>query len=83
MCRCRIILAFFLLNIEIADYFSTGTTLTFDFSGAFAKDMTYSLGWTVFAFILMITGIIKNNKHIRMGSIALFGITTLKGLVML
>ena len=34
------ILAFLLLNIEIADYFSIGPTLTFSFSGNFARDMT-------------------------------------------
>ncbi len=73
-----IILAFLLVNIEVADYFSTGKTLTFDFSGAFAKDMTYSLSWTVFAFVLMIVGIIKENKPVRMGSIGLFGVTILK-----
>jgi hypothetical protein len=31
------VLAFLLLNIEIADYFAEGPTLTFQFSGNFAR----------------------------------------------
>ncbi len=43
-------LAFLLLNIEIADYFSeTGSVLTFQFSGNLGRDMTYSLAWAAFA----------------------------------
>ncbi len=44
-----VILVFLLLNIEIADYFSIGPTLTFSFSGNFARDMTYSIAWALFA----------------------------------
>jgi hypothetical protein len=42
-------LAFSLLNIEIADYFSKpGATLTFELSGSLGQDMTYSIGWALF-----------------------------------
>ena len=51
------LLAFMLLNIEIADYFSEGERLRFEFSGDFARDMTYSLAWGLFAFTVMIIGI--------------------------
>ena len=50
------ILGFLLLNIEIADYFSVGPTLTFSFSGNFARDMSYSIAWAVFAFALLLVG---------------------------
>ncbi len=47
---CGTVLAFLLLNIEIADYFSApGSTLTFEFGGNFARDMTYSIAWALFA----------------------------------
>ncbi|MGA9725719.1 MAG: DUF2339 domain-containing protein, partial [Candidatus Binatus sp.] len=43
---CGTVLAFLLMNIEIADYFSEpGSTLTFELGGNFARDMTYSIGW--------------------------------------
>jgi hypothetical protein len=51
-----IVLAFLLLNIEIADYFSApGSTLTFQFTGNFARDMTYSIAWALFALGLLVT----------------------------
>jgi uncharacterized membrane protein len=54
------VLAFLLLNIEIADYFSpTGSTLTFQFSGDFARDMTYSIAWALFALTLLVVGIVR------------------------
>ena len=54
------VLAFLLVNIEIADYFSEpGSTLTFQFSGDFARDMTYSIAWAVFALVLLVVGIAK------------------------
>src|SRR5207249_6877770 len=50
---------FLLLNIEIADYFSRpdAAALTFQFSGNFARDMSYSIAWALFALLLLIIGI--------------------------
>ena len=55
------VLAFFTVNIEIADYFSTPgvAALTFQFSGNFARDMSYSIAWALFALLLLIVGIRK------------------------
>ena len=59
-----VILVFLLLNIEIADYFSIGPTLTFSFSGNFARDMTYSIAWALFALGLIIAGMrIKQTRR--------------------
>jgi hypothetical protein len=69
------ILAFVLVNIEIADYFSQGKTLSFQFSGNFARDMTYSIAWAIFAFILLIVGINRKLKAPRYAGIGLIGIT--------
>src|SRR5438874_6025892 len=74
------ILAFILLNIEIADYFSKPGTyeLTFHFSGNFARDMSYSIAWALFALLLLIVVIRKRNKAARYASIALLGYVLLK-----
>lgn len=74
------VLAFLLLNIEIADYFSrTGApSLTFQFNGNFARDMSYSMAWAVFALLLLIIGIHKSLKPVRYASIALLSVTILK-----
>lgn len=72
------VLAFVLLNIEIADYFSEGRNLNFQFSGNFARDMTYSIAWAIFAFILLIVGINRKLKAPRYAAIALIGVTLAK-----
>ena len=74
------ILAFFLLNIEIADYFSVpgNHVLTFQFSGNFARDMSYSMAWASFALLLLIVGIRRNRKPVRYASLGLLSVTLLK-----
>lgn len=73
------VLAFLLVNIEIADYFSEpGTTLTFQFSGNFARDMTYSIAWAVFALVLLVAGIMRHARASRYAGLALLGVTILK-----
>jgi uncharacterized membrane protein len=67
---CGIVL-FLLMNIEIADYFSIGPTLTFSFSGNFARDMTYTIAWSVFALALLIIGVTRNVRPVRFVAIGL------------
>ncbi|HXM32862.1 MAG TPA: DUF2339 domain-containing protein [Chthoniobacterales bacterium] len=72
------ILAFLLLNIEIADYFSIGPTLTFSFSGNFARDMTYSIAWALFAFALLLAGMRQKTSWVRYAGVALLVATLAK-----
>lgn len=72
------VLAFLLLNIEIADYFSEGAALTFQFSGSFAREMTSSIGWALFALALLVVGVGKHLRAVRYAGLALLGITLLK-----
>jgi uncharacterized membrane protein len=73
------VLAFLLVNIEIADYFSAlGSTLTFQFSGNFARDMTYSIAWSVFALVLLVAGIARRAPAPRYAGLGLLGVTILK-----
>jgi hypothetical protein len=73
------VLAFLLLNIEIADYFSPpGSTLTFQFSGDFARDMTYSIAWALFALVLLVAGILKKIPAARYAAMGLLCVTLLK-----
>ncbi|HEX7618095.1 MAG TPA: DUF2339 domain-containing protein, partial [Verrucomicrobiae bacterium] len=73
------VLAFLLLNIEIADYFSEpGSTLTFQFRGNFPRDMTYSISWGLFALALLVVGIIKKIPAARYAAMALLCVTLLK-----
>jgi uncharacterized membrane protein len=74
------VLGFLIVNIEIADYFSAPGTaaLTFQFSGNFARDMSYSIAWALFALLLLIVGIRKRTAPARYASLALLGVTVLK-----
>jgi len=74
------VLAFLLVNIEIADYFSTpgAAALTFEFTGNFARDMSYSIAWALFALLLLIVGMRKRTAPVRYASLGLLGITVVK-----
>jgi Predicted membrane protein (DUF2339) len=74
-----IVLAFLLLNIEIADYFSApGSTLTFEFGGNFAREMTYTISWALFALVLLVVGIWKKIPATRYAAMGLLCVTLLK-----
>jgi hypothetical protein len=68
------ILLFLLLNIEIADYFSPSATRTFDL----ARDMTYSIAWSLFALALLLVGMRRKVAPVRYAGIGLFVVTLLK-----
>jgi uncharacterized membrane protein len=72
------ILIFLLLNIEIADYFSIGPTLTFSFSGNFARDMSYSIAWALFAFALLLVGMRQESGAVRYAGLGLLLVTLAK-----
>lgn len=70
---------FFLLNIEIADYYSVGDTLTFNFMGsALAQDLTYTMAWALFAIAMLVTGIALQSRAARVAALGLLLVTILK-----
>jgi uncharacterized membrane protein len=75
-----VVLAFILLNIEIADYFTPpgARALAFYFSGNFARDMTYTIGWALFALGLLAAGIGWGQKSVRYAAIGLLSVALLK-----
>jgi len=75
-----VILAFLLLNLEIADYFTApgAFALAFQFSGNFARDMSYTIGWALFALVLLGIGIWQQAKAARYAAITLLSIALLK-----
>jgi len=69
------VLAFLLVNIEIADYFSTGTTVTFQFHGNLARDMAYSIAWALFALVLLAVGVKVRSRGARYAGLGLLVVT--------
>lgn len=74
------ILAFILMNIEIADYFTNlgEPVLTLSFRVNFARDMSYTIGWALFAFVMLVVGILKRVRAARWAGIGLLAVTLLK-----
>jgi uncharacterized membrane protein len=73
-------MTFLLLNIEIADFFSAPGTrvLTFQFSGNFARDMTYTIAWALFALALLLVSMARGLRAGRYSALALLGVAVLK-----
>jgi hypothetical protein len=73
------VVLFVLVNIEVADYYSVGATLTFGFGTTLAQDLTYTLAWGVFAVILLAAGIVWRAGPARLAALGLLVVTVLKG----
>jgi uncharacterized membrane protein len=72
------ILLFLLVNIEIADYYSKGPNLAFNFSATLAQDLTYTLGWAIFGIALLVAGIVSRKRVARLSALLLLVVTILK-----
>jgi len=73
------VLLFLLVNIEIADFYSTGPTLTFNFlSSSLAQDLTYTIGWALFAVAMLVAGLVLRSRASRVAAIVLLLVTVLK-----
>jgi len=74
-----VVFVFFLVNVQVADYFSQGETLTFHLRGAsLTEDMTYSLAWGGFALCLLALGIARDKLGLRIGALAVLTLTLVK-----
>lgn len=74
------LLLFLLLNIEIADSFTAPGErfIAFEFAGNFARDMTYTIAWGLFALALLVIGIWYRGKGARLAAVGLLAATLLK-----
>jgi Predicted membrane protein (DUF2339) len=73
------VLAFLLMNIEIADYFTAaGSPVRFEFGGNFAREMTYTISWALFALVMIVIGIVKKIPAARYAAIVLLCVTLVK-----
>jgi uncharacterized membrane protein len=73
-----VILLFFVLNIEIADFYATGPTIVFRFGAAVSQDLTYTIGWLVFGMLLLAAGITLRHRSARIAAVSLIAVTTFK-----
>jgi uncharacterized membrane protein len=72
------VLLFLLLNIEIADFYATGPSITFRFGVRVSQDLTYTIGWLAFGMLLLSAGIYLHNRPARIAAVSLIAVTTFK-----
>ncbi len=63
------------INLTIFDFFSTGRELTFTFERAAARDLTLSLGWALYALLLLGIGFRRDSEALRWVSLAFLVLT--------
>ncbi|MEW5980982.1 MAG: DUF2339 domain-containing protein [Acidobacteriota bacterium] len=73
-----VVLLFVLVNIEIADFYSVGTTITFGFGVRLAQDLTYTLAWGIYGVALLAIGIVMRARAARATALALLVVTVFK-----
>jgi len=73
-----VVVLFFLLNIEIADFYATGPEIVFRFGVTIAQDLTYTIAWLVFGLVLLAAGIVAHARAARFAAVALITVTTFK-----
>jgi uncharacterized membrane protein len=70
---------FVLLNLEIADFFAEGRRIVVNpFSTSLAEGLAYTLGWALFAIVLLVAGIARKSRGARAAALVLLVVTILK-----
>jgi uncharacterized membrane protein len=74
------VLLFLLVNLQIANAFlpSNARYLTLQFGGNFARDMSYSIAWGLFALALLMIGFWKQTAGARYAAMGLLLVTLAK-----
>lgn len=85
-----LILIFALINLEIADFFSEGSHIRFDWTLRHERDLTTSLAWGVYGMALLVTGMWRRMRILRfislgfiiltIGKVFLWDLSSLEGI---
>ena len=59
------VLVFWLINVEIVDFFSTGQYVEYAMERMLARDLAMSVAWGLYAIVLLGLGIWKRSKGLR------------------
>jgi len=73
-----ILLGFWLVNLEILDYFSTGPYIAISDGAGYSVKLALSAGWGLYAIVLLVTGVVKDLKPLRYLSLAFLLLTVAK-----
>ncbi len=73
-----LLLGFWLVNLEILDYFSTGPYIALSDQGGYAVKLALSAGWGLYAILLLVVGVARDLRPLRYLSLAFLILTVAK-----
>jgi uncharacterized membrane protein len=73
-----LLLVFWLINLEIADFYSVGRYVEVDLSRHLARDLTRSFAWGLFALTLLGLGLWRAHRSLRLVSLGFLLLTVAK-----
>jgi uncharacterized membrane protein len=73
-----LLLVFWLINLEVIDFFSTSRYLEFGMERRLGRDLTLSVAWGVYAIALLLIGIVRKLPHLRYVSLGFLVLTVAK-----
>jgi hypothetical protein len=66
------------INLAIADWFSSGPSLTVSFERLPARDLATSFAWAIYALVLLVLGVVRRSTGLRWASLGLLLVTIAK-----
>lgn len=73
-----LLLVFWLINLEIVDLFSTGRYVALRFERESARDLTMSAAWGLYAVALLVVGLLRRLRTLRLVSLGFLVLTVAK-----
>jgi uncharacterized membrane protein len=73
-----LVLVFVLINLEIVDYFSAGRYVEFTWERRYERDLTMSFAWGLYAIVLLVVGVWKRQRALRIVALGFLVLTVLK-----
>lgn len=73
-----LVLIFALINLEIADYFSSGPWIEVDYGRRYTRDLVTSAAWGLYALTLLAVGVWRGLRALRMVALGFLVLTVLK-----
>ena len=73
-----LLLIFWLINLEIADFYSAGRYVVIDLSRHLQRDLTRSFAWGLYAITLLVTGMVRTERALRIVALGFLMLTVAK-----
>jgi hypothetical protein len=73
-----LVLVFWLINLEVLDFFSTRRHLSLELARESARDLTISVAWGLYALALLVLGLWRRARPLRLLSLAFLVLTVAK-----